>query len=447
MKYKILSLICSLMILITLTAPVVAESGVEITGVEDIRKYTEMPLTEKQLQKMLDDTHPTNPALFEERAKAKSTVAAYGQVPLKKGEDAYDWWISLQRITTSVQQNKAIAEYLLKNDGFVSGYGCNVYGFITVYLDVNKKDQIKPEELENIKQVFEKYAENEGIKDLPIAFVNYKSNLILDASSGDKVRPVKGGYEISIINNSSAVHASTGTIGYPAVQNNNPSKRGFVTAAHMFVNNSVVNTSSLVYQPNPSVSNKINVVSIVQNYTKLDAAYVAMNNSSVSPILFVGTDPVLANNSSRSNENKTQMVIYGSTPAPGGEIRRYGIKTGNNGGNFIEYNYDYDLGYHNIVLNKVGVMNASAGSVVSNGGDSGGPVYVGMNVTIGSGNKPKTDYHAFIIGTTVGHIDGNATPDPDVYEFSFPVTIYTPHGEINDYLNVKPYTSQSMILT
>jgi hypothetical protein len=65
-------------------------------------------------------------------------------------------------------------------NGVPVGHGCNIYGFLTVYLDADQVDQITLEDIEDIRQVFEKYAEKEGIKNLPIVFSKHRSNLVLD---------------------------------------------------------------------------------------------------------------------------------------------------------------------------------------------------------------------------------------------------------------------------
>jgi hypothetical protein len=181
MNSKTLYLICSLMILMTLPIAVFAESENNIRNVEDIRVHTDLPLNESEIQKMVDETPSTNPAMFEEMAKAQDTVAAYGEVPSINGEEAYDWGLSLQRIARSIQDNDALKKYEVINDGLIT-YGRGNDGFFIVYLNVERKDQITLEDIENIKNTFEEYAEKEGIYNLPIIFSYSKLEIELHAA-------------------------------------------------------------------------------------------------------------------------------------------------------------------------------------------------------------------------------------------------------------------------
>ncbi|WNY26856.1 hypothetical protein [Methanolapillus ohkumae] len=477
LKKPLMSLLCVLLILFSLSIPVMAseEKPTERNPreVEDIRTYTEMPLTEEQIKELLENTPPTNPIAFEELSKNEKTIAIYGEVPSKTGEDAYDWWVSIQEITTAILEDQAFGKYSPKQGGPIRAYSCEVAGFITVYLDYDRKDEIKSDDIESMKKIIEEYAQKEGVEKVPMIFVytSGPSKLQLDANFTDKVRPIRGGYKMESYlgtvlnpNGSTSVNNPDGTIGFPVYQNNSSSSKGFVTAGHTFRY-----TSAPSYQPTYNANNSnrvgtsvifgkrnVTIHNVTINVPRLDTAYVPVNSTvNVTPIIFVGNDPVLKNSyPKRSSDNKTQMVVYGSSNSYNGEIRWYGGTSGNNGGYIIKNLYEYsylelnDTNASNIsslpfVFDTITIMNVSTGSSCSASGDSGGPVYAGMNVTISG----KTDYQAFVLGTVVGHMPANIGNSTDPWYFSHDATFYAPRGEIEYYLGVKPLTSQSMILT
>jgi hypothetical protein len=154
--------------------------------------------------------------------------------------------------------------------------------------------------------------------------------------------------------------------------------------------------------------------------------------SSISPQLYVGEDPVLQN-MSRTVANESKMVIYGSS-SPSGELRRYGIATENTGGYYIGFERNTTPGGGPKIIDTVYYMNATDGNA-SEGGDSGGPIYMGMNVTISG----RTDYQAFIVGITNGNKRNLTTGELN--------TVFGPESEINYNLNVRPYWSRTTILT
>ena len=139
--------------------------------VEDIRISTEFPLNESEIQEIVDNTPSTDPEMFEKVAQSQDAIAFFGEVPYKKGEDAYNWWLSLQRVAESVNDEKALSIFFEINGDRPVGYGCNIYGFMTVFINADQKGNITSDDIENIKEVFEKYTEKEGINNLPIVFV------------------------------------------------------------------------------------------------------------------------------------------------------------------------------------------------------------------------------------------------------------------------------------
>lgn len=173
---KILSLLLIFLILISIGSAFAKENT---RGVEDIRTAN-LPLNESEIQQMVDKTKSTNPEYFQNISQASYTVASYGTVPLKNGEEAYDWQLSLHNIAGSIQQDQAFGKYSATNDGPINGYSSNVYGFILISLNPETDKLKTTSDIEAMKQIIETYAEKEGINDIPIVFVNGKSNLVLD---------------------------------------------------------------------------------------------------------------------------------------------------------------------------------------------------------------------------------------------------------------------------
>lgn len=112
----------------------------------------------------------TDPQMFDEAKREKSTVAVYGTVPSLEGGDAYRWDRSLDRIFSAIQDDDALAKYHMSNGGFVHHYGYNIFGFGTVYLIVSREERANPQDIEDIKRIFDTYAEKEGITDFPVLF-------------------------------------------------------------------------------------------------------------------------------------------------------------------------------------------------------------------------------------------------------------------------------------
>jgi hypothetical protein len=78
------------------------------------------------------------------------------------------------------------------------------------------------------------------------------------------------------------------------------------------------------------------------------------------------------------------MVIYGSSN-PSGELRRYGGTTDNSDGYLIGQITNFTYPNSTKPLDTLYPTNTTDGNA-GQGGDSGGPIYIGMNVTI-SGKK------------------------------------------------------------
>ncbi|MDR2944211.1 MAG: S1 family peptidase [Methanosarcinales archaeon] len=394
-------------------------------GIDDIRESTDLPLSKEEIYQLLEkNSIPTDPKEFENMQTYNETIAIFGTVPNKSGADAYGWWISLQKVAKGLQKDEGFKEYLWTNDGPISGYGAYAKGYMTIYICENKTKLLTRDDIINIKNMVDTYAEKENISNIPLIF--YTNDMINEPLYSGTASPLKGGYQILTYKTINGTLKDGGsTIGYPAYNKNNMSQKGFTISAHSID----FNVSSNVYQPGLTRL----VGTVKDNNTRVDTAFV--RNNSVTPIIYVGDDPTLlisSNYSSRSLDNKSHMVVYGTT-GPSGEIRKYGIATGNTGGQCIGYIYDTTLSNApERVLDTLGVM-----TNYGERGDSGGPVYMGMNVTVSG----KQQYQAFIVGTLCG--DTIITKNNISTEYR----TFVPHGEAEYYLGIKPLNSSTMYLT
>lgn len=127
---------------------------------------------------LADEMPSTDLELFKNMSEASYSVGSYGNVPLMYGSNANIWWESLNVITQSIQEDQALADYSASNGGPVIGYGCKVDGFIIVYLNADAEKNIQ--DIENMQQIIDAYAQKYGIHDVPIIFANSRNNLVLD---------------------------------------------------------------------------------------------------------------------------------------------------------------------------------------------------------------------------------------------------------------------------
>ncbi|MDV0447391.1 hypothetical protein MsAg5_12790 [Methanosarcinaceae archaeon Ag5] len=176
----LLSTLILFLLFLSLISPISGEEA--FRNVEDIRISTEMPLNESEIQSYVDNTHPTDPGYFKKCCESEKAMASYGSVPLKTGDDAYDWQLSLQRVTASVHEDEAFGKYLAINGGPIGGYSSNIFGFVSVYLNP-ESDQITPQDIENMKAILDEYAQEEGIEDLPVVFFGGWLNIIQDPNN------------------------------------------------------------------------------------------------------------------------------------------------------------------------------------------------------------------------------------------------------------------------
>ena len=408
-----------------------AEQNTEEVNVDmhDIRKSSDLPLSEEEILEMIENNTPSiDPKDFEDRKSDPNTLAVYGVLSEKSGIESYDWHLTLLKIAKCVQQDSDFEKYSYDYGGPVIGYGSTYAGgYMRVGIDFERSELLEQEDLDQIQEMFEKYANKNGVKDLPLV-IACREKGVLTVNNTDRIRPIIGGIDISGTYNNNATLISGFTLGYPVIKNNNStSTLGFITVAHFLPENG---TSGSIFQPIYNTSNFL-ASGLVNNVSvRIDALYIPFSN--VEPAVHVGADPVLSN-MSRTSANQSKMIIYGGS-SPSGELRRFGKATGNTGGYFIGEETNFTFNGLNKSIDTVYLMNVTDGNA-SQPGDSGGPIYMAMNVTI-SGKK---DYQAFMVGITNGYI---YYPTNSTY-----VTVFTPRSEISYYLDVKPYSTQSQILT
>ncbi|MDV0447387.1 hypothetical protein MsAg5_12750 [Methanosarcinaceae archaeon Ag5] len=355
MKMKLMSLICTLVVLAALIGPAMAD--------EDIRNYPSNPYTKEELDEIISKTQPTKPELFDEFQKNENILMLYGEIPEKEmGLDSYEWWLNISSIADEMTKDENISDYFEK--GLILRYGPYCDGYISFVVDEKFKNDIKQEDLDNINKIVNKYASSKGIQNIPVAisvgqpieFIaenvseeNNSMNIVARALNyyTDKTRPVIGGTRV-------ATQMYGGTSGFAAKNQTNSSRIGIVTVAHL----TNFSNAMSVYQPTVSSSNKIGVTTGVRQ--DIDAMFVPCSN--VQAKIHTG--------------NNFLVSVKGSSGLSSGmALYRSGINTGDTSGTYAGYAY-YN---QNIFNNTVSRLDVMVQNNHSQPGDSGGPVYTTVN--------------------------------------------------------------------
>ena len=136
----------------------------------DIRKSGDLPLSDEEILEMIEHNTPAiDLNEFEERKLSEYTLAVYGKLPEKSGAESYDWHLVLLAIAKSVQNDYDFQKYRYVNGGPVIGYGSTYAGgYMEVTIDFERPGLLEQEDLDQIQVIFEKYANENGIKDLPL---------------------------------------------------------------------------------------------------------------------------------------------------------------------------------------------------------------------------------------------------------------------------------------
>lgn len=354
---------------------------------------------DNQIDEIIKTNYSLNPEVFEKLKNEKDTLAIYGIIPEKNpGIEAYEWWISIDKISESMATDKALKEYYLNNGGPIFGFGPEKAGYILVYINPNYEKEISEEQLANIRKIIEIYAQKENLKNIPIV-ISYED--IPELEYNQKHRPLVGGVHIS--DNNSWI----GTVGYTVKRGKT---YGFVTAAHCigYTNNTTV------YQPSKSILSNNTLGKSLFPYPHIDAAFIPYNNSSnVSAKIYI-------ENSSYSNGTNLSVGGYYNIKSINDIVWKSGSSTGLTQGNLTGYIYAYQT--NNTThpnAPEVFIMGKIAPHI-SAGGDSGSPIFV-----------IRDDGKAYLVGVLHG---GYGEFNVDGY------TYFTPNGEIMERLNVTPLT-------
>ncbi|WP_338103139.1 hypothetical protein [Methanolapillus millepedarum] len=146
------------------------ESDSSLFRTDDVLKSPNT-LAENQVKSTVDNTPPTKPELMDEFRKDPDVLAVYGIIPYKsKGVDAYDWWILRCDIVDSISRDGGLDDYLYPNRGAIIGYGPFEGGYILVSVYDKDRNNVTSQDLDEMRSVFEKYATERGVSNLPIVF-------------------------------------------------------------------------------------------------------------------------------------------------------------------------------------------------------------------------------------------------------------------------------------
>jgi hypothetical protein len=249
------------------------------------------------------NTQAVDPKEFETRKNDKNALAVYGELPVaNSGTESYEWNLLLLQISKSVQTDPSLEKYSYAYGGPIFGYGSNyTSGYMQVYIDFERAEKLNQDDLEYIHEIFEKHANKNGVKNLPLViaceYMGQADTAVATVNPIDfntKTRPIIGGVEIATPLD--YPYYSRETIGYPVINiNNSSSTKGFVTAAHFLPEDG---TGKSLYQPayyhnaaldNPNLTatNAVNDIS-----SMIDAIYIQYSgtNKNVEPYIHVGDD-------------------------------------------------------------------------------------------------------------------------------------------------------------
>ncbi|WP_338098682.1 hypothetical protein [Methanolapillus africanus] len=122
--------------------------------------------------------------VFDRQAHSDNTISFYGAFPVFEQdpiyvnepdvafrsmilEDAADWWTSIQNVTKALKEDPDLAVLLEKNNGYVFNHTSYIRGFITIRVN----PETTTEDLGKMVQIIETHAQEEGLSNVPIVFV------------------------------------------------------------------------------------------------------------------------------------------------------------------------------------------------------------------------------------------------------------------------------------
>lgn len=341
---------------------------------EDIRKSD---LNDEIIKDILDKGSATNTTALDELERQENVLAVYGIIPKKNaGEEAYEWWLTLDKIITDVATDKSFKKE------YISSIGSHTDGYIYVKIKPEEAKDIKAETMDSIQEKIAEYATKNCVDDVPIVikianpvytFESIIENSIqtkitenspdaINSSNGYKKNPYGG----------LLVQTSThqGTSGYAACDVNNNSRRGLVTAAHVLL----LNSSKPVYQAFSSNTSQLFGTPTLMD-SQYDCVFVPQpSKRNVTPYIYDGSSSTLKVTGFTGSVSNNMLVEKSGISS--------GFTQGYFKGNEILLETSCDNGQIEFTINRCGILeekdydeNITNQTNISMSGDSGGPVF------------------------------------------------------------------------
>ncbi|MDV0447636.1 hypothetical protein MsAg5_15450 [Methanosarcinaceae archaeon Ag5] len=127
------------------------------------------------VQQYIDSFGPMNPKDFEKFSNrhSENILTVYGEVPAKsKGEESYEWWQALSNTIVSISNDQALGKYHYMNGRFITGYSPDRAGYIIIATDPEQRNKVTEQDLIEIKNIVDQYAEKNGINNTPIVILS-----------------------------------------------------------------------------------------------------------------------------------------------------------------------------------------------------------------------------------------------------------------------------------
>jgi hypothetical protein len=126
---------------------------------------------EEQIKEIIKNSKPINSDILNELENEKDVLAIYGKIPeIKEEVEYYNWWISISNISDSILNDGAMKNHLYANGSCVIGYGPQSDGYILISIYDGYENKLESKDIEEIAFIFEKYAKEENISDVPLVF-------------------------------------------------------------------------------------------------------------------------------------------------------------------------------------------------------------------------------------------------------------------------------------
>ncbi|MDR2944728.1 MAG: S1 family peptidase [Methanosarcinales archaeon] len=328
---------------------------IPVYGTEDIRK-SDTGLEYEEVLKIIDNNTATNPDLLNELSKQDNILAVYGTIPKKSsGVESYEWWLTLDSVAKSISKDEE-----LLNSQYFSGIGAYTAGYLFIQILEENKDFVKTEDLEAMKKIVEKHAEMYGIQDVPLVIKVVKPAISFAANPNSYVKNPLGGLHIE-------TNTSGGTLGYAVKFQNNFSKKGMVTVAHV-----LHFTSRPVYQSTSGIGSHLLGTPTSMN-NSYDCVFIPETNTrKAQPYICDGAG------------NDLKVVGSAGSVSHNMLVEKSGSYSGFSQGYYIGtlYRQNFSIPSSNYTVETVGILeeknynpNLTVQKNVSIKGDSGGPVF------------------------------------------------------------------------